>query len=151
MLERLLPSKVDNDYRGHALALWLFVPITIVTLGRSLAHIFLGDGGAQSIATIPLDSFSPGGSDAVITMFAMWGLSQLLIGVLYVLVLVRYRTLLPLMYLSLAFEYLGRMAIGTWKPLTTLQTPPGASANIVFSVVGIAMLILSLRNRPKTS
>ena len=89
MLERLFPRQVDNDYRGHPIALWLFVPITLITLGRSLVHMFRADGGAQSIATIALDSYTTAGSAAVIGTFAKWGLSQLLLGLVYLVVLWR--------------------------------------------------------------
>ena len=44
---RLLPDSFDNQQRGHPLALWLFYLATIVTVGRSLAHIFLADGGGR--------------------------------------------------------------------------------------------------------
>ena len=80
MLERLFPPTANNDYRGHWLALWVFVPITVVTLVRSGIHIFRADGGAQSIATIPLDTYSDPAATAVILVFALWGLSQLLLG-----------------------------------------------------------------------
>jgi hypothetical protein len=68
-------------------AKWVFVLLTVMTIGRSLIHIFLPDGGASSIATIPLDDFTQDGSDAVIHIFAQWGLSQLLFGLMYVIVL----------------------------------------------------------------
>lgn len=149
MLNRLLPERVDNDYRGHRVALWLFVPITALTLGRSAIHIFKHDGGAQSIATIPLDAMTSGGAEAVVLIFALWGLSQLLLGCVYVAVLWRYRTLLPLMYLLLLVEYAGRMALGAWKPMLTLETPPGATGNLVFIGLALILLPLSLR-RPAT-
>jgi hypothetical protein len=80
MLSRLLPKRLDNDYRGHPIALWLFYPITLMTLVRSGLHMFLPDGGAQSIATIPLDTMTPHGASAVVLTFALWGLSQFLLG-----------------------------------------------------------------------
>ena len=40
-----LPDSLDNNFPGHVAAIWLFALITIVTIGRSLAHIFLADGG----------------------------------------------------------------------------------------------------------
>jgi hypothetical protein len=147
LIDRLFPSHIDNNYRGHRLALWLFFPITAITLGRSLVHIFLSDGGAQSIATIPLDTYAPEAADAVIRGFALWGLSQLLLAFLYVGVLWRWRTLLPLMYLLLVAEYVGRFAIGVTNPVVTLETPPGATANFVFAGLGLVMLVLSLRSR----
>jgi len=138
MLDRILP-------RGHRLALWLFYPITLMTVGRSLVHIFRSDGGAQSIATIPLDSFVSGGADTVISVFALWGLSQLLIGLLFVLVLIRYRAMLPLMYVLILAEYLGRIGIGLTKPIVTVGTPPGGPGGLVLIVLAMLGLILSLR------
>ena len=85
MLDKLLPQTVTNTYRGHPLAKWALVALTIVTIGRSLVHMFAADGGAQSIATIALDIFTEGGANTVITLFALWGLSQLIIGLLYAL------------------------------------------------------------------
>ena len=75
--------------------------------------------------------------------------SQLLLGLLYLVVLVRYRALIPLMYLTLLLEYLGRMALGSWKPLVTLETPPGATLNLVMIVLSVVMLAISLREPAK--
>ena len=147
MLDRLFPKRIDNDFRGHPVALWVFFPITIVTIGRSLVHMFFADGGAQSIATIPLDAMTPNGAAVVVLIFALWGLSQLLLGLFYVAVLWRYRALLPLMYLLLILEYAGRMGLGMWKPMQTLETPPGGPGSYLFLVLGVAMLALSLWQR----
>ena len=152
MWTRLLPKTVDNRYRGHPLALWVFVPLTVMTLGRSLMHMFSADGGAQSIATIPLDSYSQAAAMAVVLLFALWGLQQLLLGFVYVAVLLRYRALLPFMYLLLLLEYVGRLGLGLWKgPLETLSRPPGASGTLVLIAVGSLMLVLSLRDRSRSS
>jgi len=147
MWQRLFPGRLDNDYRGHPVALWVFVPITLVTIVRSLIHIFVADGGAQSIAAIPLDAMTPNGAAAVVLIFALWGLSQLLLGLLYVVVLWRYRALLPLMYVLLLVEYAGRLLLGAWKPILTLETPPGGPGSFAFAAVAVAMLWLSLRRR----
>ena len=108
MLDRLLPQTVNNDYRGHPLAKWVLVPLTVITIGRSLVHMFAHDGGAQSIASIALDTFSEGGANTVVTVFALWGLSQLIIGLLYALVLWRWGALIPLVYVLFSFEYFMR-------------------------------------------
>jgi len=68
----LLPRQVNNDYRGHPFALWFFIALTAITIVRSLIHILRADGGAQSIATIPLDTYPPAAAGAVITIFAIW-------------------------------------------------------------------------------
>ncbi len=146
MLEGFFPERLDNDYSGHPLALWVFYPITLLTIGRSCVHILASDGGAQSIATIPLDSMSPEAVSGIVFIFSVWGLSQLLFACIYVVSLWRYRTLLPLLYLLLIVEYAGRFLLGTWKPLITIETPPGATANVAFMALGSVMLLLSLRS-----
>ena len=146
MLEKLLPQAVTNNYRGHPLAKWALVALTLMTIGRSLTHMFAEDGGAQSIASIPLDGFSPGAADSLITIFALWGLSQLIVGLLYALVLWRYQSLIPLMYLLFSFEYFMRLIAGAYTPtLETAHTPPGAIVNILFLPLGLVLLFLSIR------
>lgn len=145
MLERLLPKTIDNRFRGHRVALWMFYPITLITIVRSLIHVFRSDGGAQSIATIPLDGFTEAGAAAVVAVFAQWGLSQLLMGGLYALVLFRYRAMIPLMYVLILIEYAGRLAVGAMKPIVTIDTAPGGPGSIVVVVMAITGIVLCLR------
>lgn len=48
MMNKLLPQTVTNEYGGHPLAKWVLVALTLMTLGRSLIHMFAEDGGAIS-------------------------------------------------------------------------------------------------------
>lgn len=73
MWQKILPRQLNSERPGNPVALWLFCLVTAVTVGRSLAHILLPDGGAQSIATVPLDQFSGEGAAAVITQFRTVG------------------------------------------------------------------------------
>jgi hypothetical protein len=148
MLAQLFPEKPDNAYRGALVAKWAFIVMVVMTIARSLAHILLPDGGAQSIATIPLDSFSPGASAVVIGMFAQWGLTQLMSGLLYVIVLWRYQSLIPLMWLFIVFEWLGRLLLSLYKPFETAGTAPGGIGNMIIPVLALLMLMLSLRDHP---
>lgn len=145
MLNRLFPKPASNHYSGSPVALWVFASMTALTIARSLAHIFLPDGGAQSIATIPLSAFSSAAAAVVIGMFAQWGLTQLMFGLLYALVLWRYRSLVPLMWGFIFLEWTGRLLLGFYKPFETAGTAPGAIGNRIFPVLALLMLILSLR------
>lgn len=144
LLARLFPKTIDNRYRGQRLALWLFYPLIAVTLWRSQHHIFAADGGAQSIATIPLDTFGGDGAAAVISAFALWGLSQLLLGLVFLLVAIRYRALVPLCWLLVVLEYGGRVLIGMWKAMPTEETAPGAAAALPLAGIAVLMVALSL-------
>ena len=147
MLKKLLPEIVDNNYRGHKIALWLFYLITIVTIIRSCIHVFKDDGGAQSIATIPLDTFSNGGAEAVVFIFAYWGLSQLMFGLIQGIVALRYKSLIPLIYLFLLFEYVGRFGIAFFKSIETTGQAPGGVINYVFPILFVIMFFLSVREK----
>ena len=145
MRNRLLPSSFNNEFDGHSAALWLFGLITTVSLGRSLAHVFLPDGGAQSIATVPLSQYSSGAESSVISIFALWGLSQLLLAIVMLIAALRYRSMIPLLYLFLICEYVGRICIGIFKPLETLQSPPGWTGSFIILGASLVGLLLSLR------
>ena len=146
MWERLFPRPIDNRYLGHPIALWLFVPATAVIIGRSCVHIFWADGGAQSIATIPLDTYPSGAAATIVVLFGMWGVHQLLLAGLYVLVLLRYRAMIPLMWLTLLIEWASRPLLGLMKgPSETLETPPGARGVLIWVPLSLVMIWLSLR------
>jgi hypothetical protein len=140
----VLPKKINNTYQGRKIALYLFYLFTIMTVVRSLIHVFAPDGGAQTIATIPLDSFSNEGASAVILIFSLWGLSQLIMGMFYVIVCLRYKSLIPLMYLFILFEYLMRLILGVLKPIETTGTAPGAIINFIIPPLVIILFLLSL-------
>lgn len=145
MLRKIFPHQVDNTYSGHKLGLYFFFVITLVTIGRSCVHIFAADGGAQSIATIPLDTYSQGGAEAVIFIFAQWGIAQLMVGFIYLLVAWRYRRLIPLMYVFLFFEWSSRIALGFFKSIETAGVAPAAIAQLVLVLLIPVMFFLSTR------
>lgn len=145
MLERILPRTVDNRYEGSAIARWTFSLFAVVSVARSCIHLAAPDGGAGTIAGLDL---ALGGAANIVFAFGLWGLSQLIYGLIQLLVALRYRTLIPLMYVFLIFETLGRMAVGWTKPPVVLHTPPGGTANWILLPLAIVLLVLSLR-KPK--
>ena len=149
IIDRILPKQVDNQFKGYRLVAAVFAIIVVFTLARSLIHIFTPDGGASSIAGI---NTSVDGGSNIVSMFAFWGLSQLLMGVVYLIVLLRYRSLIPLMFVFIFAEYSGRILIGLAKPLIVSHTPPGAIGDYILVPLTIIMLILSLltpKKKPK--
>lgn len=147
MLDRILPQVIDGTFRGHVLALWIFVPLLIMKTGIAVATIFNGREAAQSADGIPLDSFGPAGAQAVVTLFAVWGLSQLVFSAFGILALTRYRSLIPLMYVLLLIEHLARRLIFMVKPISRTGTPPGFYINLALLALMAAGLALSLWSR----
>jgi hypothetical protein len=131
-------NKQSFYYRISLGLIWIF---TLVGVVRSLLHIFLPDGGAQLIATIPIDSYSVEAQQVIIGMFAFWGLSQLLSSLAYVYILLKRKEWLPFAWLLLLIEYASRWLIGQFKPFETISTAPGAIGNYVFIILSLVMLV----------
>ena len=149
MLNQLLPLRVDNTYRGHKLALWLFASIVFMKVVMSFNAIFNGRMVATSADGIPIDTFTPAGAQAVISFLAAWGLAQLIICLACIVVLARYRALVPFMFALLALEHLSRRLIFLLMPVARTGTPPGSFVNVVLLALMVVGLALSLRRRDK--
>ena len=80
MLNSILPARVDNRYRGHVPALSFLAPIASMRAAVSLVHFFRADGGAQSISTMPPDTYWPSWIRDVVGHFARMELDQPVLG-----------------------------------------------------------------------
>ena len=147
MINRIFPTSFDNQFPGHKIALYVFYALTALTLWRSQHHLFAEDGGAQSIASIPLDTYSVNAAETVVGIFALWGLSQLIIGLIYLLAAVRYRALIPFLYLLFTLEYAMRLWVGANKTIETSGTAPGSLINLPFMIAGVVLFALSIWRR----
>jgi hypothetical protein len=149
MLKRLLPSVADFTYTGSRVSLWLLGLVLVMKLGIALGAIFNGHDAASVADGIPIDTYTPHGTRAFLSLFAALGLSQFVLGVLGVLVLVRYRPLVPLFLLMLIIEYLARKGINAWLPIERTGHAPGGAINwAIFGVVLLAF-VLSLRQKER--
>ena len=101
-------------YLGSRFSLIFLVLLTSITTQRSLAHVFLPDGGANSIAG--LDVSVAGGSN-LIAMFAQWGYTQLLLSVMMWGILIFARSLVPFALLVQTLDWGGRILVGQMKPI----------------------------------
>jgi len=148
MLEILLPAKAGNAVRGSWIPFYGLFLIAAVGTVRSLIHIFSTDGGAGSIAGMDL---AVTGASEVIFAFALWGSEQLIYALLQWIVILRYRSLIPLMWVVQLLEILGRMLVGRIKPVTFAHTPPGAYGNYIILALSALMLALCLWSGRKTA
>lgn len=147
MFNPLLPRQIDHTYRGSKLALWLFGLIVLMKVAMSVNSIFNGRVVASSADGIPLDTFTPAGAQAVVSLFAAWGLGQLMICLLCILVLVRYRAFIPFMFALLLVEHLCRRLIFWAMPIARTGTSPGFAINLVLLALTALGLGLSLWRR----
>jgi hypothetical protein len=140
----VLPKTIDNTYSGTIIPKIFFYVVIVFTIIRSLIHVLSPDGGSMSIATIPINKYSYEAANTVIYLFGVWGLSQLIMGLFYVIVGLKYKSLIPLMYVFITLEYVMRIVIGHLKPIFTVATAPGTIGNYILVPLAIIMLFLSI-------
>ncbi len=141
VFEILLPTTADRTVRGSKIPLYVLILVATIGTVRSCIHIFAPDGGAGSIAGMNL---AVTGANEVIFAFALWGSEQLIYALLQWIVILRYRSLVPLMWGVQLLETLGRMMVGRLKPVAFAHTPPGEVGNYVTLVLSVAMLVLAI-------
>jgi hypothetical protein len=136
MRSRIFPKQFDNNYRGHWFGMWLLVPIVLLRLVIGTNSVLNTRLVATTADGIPLDSFGTAGADAVIALFALLGLYLLLFALLGVVVLIRYRAMIPFMYLLLLIQQLGSRALGMLHPIGRF----GASSTQIGSALVLGIL-----------
>lgn len=148
-LDVLLPRAANNDYRGGRVPLYFFYALIAMTTFRSLVHFLKDDSGVNSIASIILFSGTPDPNNVVYMFSSLWGSQQIIMVMVYVIVLVRYRNLIPLMWALMVVEVFFRLGVGLIHPLTPdyyMRTPPGKLGNLPMLAIGFTMLVLAVRN-----
>jgi hypothetical protein len=140
MLNRILPGQFDNAYRGMRAAVWLFVPLVLLRLVMGANMMWHPADIAATADAIPLSSYTGGGAQAVISLFAQIGLYRLLLALLTALALVRYRAMIPLLYLLLLLELLGSRLLDYFYPIAK---PAGASGQTGSALI-LGILALTL-------
>jgi hypothetical protein len=147
MFNLLLPPRIDNSYRGHKLALWLFGLVVSVRIAQSVALIVGGRAVLTSADGIPLETFTPAASQTVVAVWTLLALSRLFVLLPCVLTLLRYRSAVSFMFLLLLLNYLAAQLSLQFVPIVTTGTPPGPLVNLMLAALMIVGLGLSLWHR----
>ena len=147
MLRRLFPAVIDNRFRGLPIALWLFAPLALMKLALGSAHMFRADGGAQSVSRMPLDTYPDGAAQNIIGLMARMGWEQFLLGALFLLVLLRYRALVPLMYALMVVHYAGAKLVAAMKPLALAGASGVGHMHLIIGALAVVGLVLALIGR----
>ncbi len=147
MFDKLLPQPIDNRYSGSKIALWLFGLIVLVHILQSVMIIVNGHSIAQSADGIPLETYPAAATQTIVAIFAVSSLRRLIISLICAVVLFRYRSAVPLMFVVLGLSYLGGQVIFQFIPIVRVGTPPGIVINLIMFGLTIVGLALSLWRR----
>jgi hypothetical protein len=147
MFDKLLPQPIDNRYSGHPAALWLFGLVVAVKIAQSLSVMLNGYVTAKAADGIPLDTYPAEAARQMVALFAQGSVWRLTFGLVCVIVLLRYRSAVPIMLALLLLNYLAAQLVVQSSPLVRMGTPPGPYVNFGLFVLTLVGLILSLRSR----
>ena len=109
MFSMLFPKSADNDYQGYKLVFYLFIPFLLLMTWRSIIHMSYEEFGLHSIANIKVLTGDPDPMPLIYGFFSLWGLIQLIFCGLSWTILLRYRSLTPLIILCFLIEWTMRI------------------------------------------
>ncbi len=145
----LFPSKLNNQYEGSKIALYGLYPIFAMYIFRSLVHFLAENSGLVGIATIKVFPISDGlNPNNIIYLFAsLLGATQVSLTIVLLILFIKYKNLIPLIYLICLLDQCLRLISGYLHPLGEdyyINTPPGVISNIPVLLYLILMFYLSL-------
>lgn len=147
-----LPSNLNNQYKGLKIVDYGLYPIFAIYIFRSLVHFLEDNAGLVGIATIKeFPIFEGLDPNNIIYLFAsLWGATQVSLTVILLILFIKYKNLIPLIYLICLIDQCFRLISGYLHPLGEqyyINTPPGVISNIPILIYLIVMFFLSLKRR----
>jgi hypothetical protein len=144
MLSRIFPKQIDNDYRGRLLAIWLLVLFLLVRTFSSITQMGLNPLWAssevlQNVEGVPLDTFNVKAANAAVVLFGWWGATNLMLNVLGFIAVVRYRAMIPLVYLLIVGCHIGQVVLADTAPIAGML-----GARALRPIIGTALLLIGL-------
>ena len=149
MFARLFPKQFDNTYRGHWLGLILFGLLLALDAVIGTNSILNTHSVATGADGIPLDSYSPSAAREVMLEFALLGMWRLFFVLIGLVALIRYRAMIPFLFLLLLIQQLADKAVHALHPTDADFTAKGLI--IVWVMLGVigAGFVLSLVGKSK--
>ena len=151
MLKNIFPKQFDNQFSGHWLSLAILWIVTAFKTLMAYNTAINTRYGAVHADGIPIDSYSPEAGIMVLDIFSKLGNMHFIIVAISLMALIRYRAMVPLIYLILIYEYLTRKLLSTiWtgEPYFKLaESTGGAIVQSIFlmTVVGFGLSLWKRR------
>jgi hypothetical protein len=151
MVERFFPSQVDNNFRGHWIGLVMFVLVIIAKGGQAIQTIIHTRQTAIGPDAISLAGLNSSQVDEILSLFAVIGLYALILPVLGLVVLARWRALIPFIYLCfIAFYFANRLLHLLHPSFANERTSYGTYVNLGILAVMIVGLLFSSWTRGRS-
>ena len=155
MLNRIFPKQADNSYRGHWLGILLLAVVAFMKGSQGVVSVFDTRNAVTTADGIPLDSYGAAAGETVIALTALGGFGLLVIALLGVVVLIRYRAMIPFMFLVQLIVQLGGRVLLEVNPIArSAETsmgfaghPVGFWLNLAILAVTLVGFVLSVQNK----
>ena len=145
LVNAILPPTVDNSYRGRRSGLWLLGLVAAVKMLQSLEVIFNGYSTAIAADGIAVNTYPRDAAQAVLALFALGSLWRLTFSASCMVVLTKYRALVPAMLLLLSLVYVASELLFLFIPLPRVGSPAGPTVNLALFILTGVGLVQSLR------
>src|SRR5947209_1500726 len=153
MLNRIFPKQFDNTYRGHWLALVLFVLIVALRAVQGFNSLIWTQQIMESADGIPVGTFGPVAASEAILIFALLGMHLLMLPLISAVALFRYRAMVPFLLLMLLVVQLGTRCVHLLHPTVGATAgsaePIGFYMNLgILAATAIAFVLSLVRSGP---
>ena len=105
MFSMLFPKSADNNFLGYKLVFYIFIPFLLLMTWRSIIHMSFEEFGLHGIANVKVLTGNPDPMPLIYAFFSVWGLIQLIFCAFAWVVIIRYRSLIPLIILAFLIEW----------------------------------------------
>tara|TARA_X000000368_G_scaffold325389_1_gene262444 strand:- start:724 stop:1179 length:456 start_codon:yes stop_codon:yes gene_type:complete len=105
MFSMLFPKSADNNFLGYKLVFYIFIPFLLLMTWRSIIHMSFEEFGLHGIANVKVLTGNPDPMPLIYAFFSVWGLIQLIFCAFAWVVIIRYRSLTPLIILAFLIEW----------------------------------------------
>ena len=151
ILNKIFPATADNHFKGYKISLWGFIAFMILMTWRSIIHMLFEQHGIHEIANFSVISGDPDPMLVIYRFFSLWGFAQLIFCLVCWVVIFRYRSLIPFMYLLWLFEWSFRI-FGyplirediALQGIYTVGVTPGVVGAPFITFILVILFILSL-------
>lgn len=150
MFGRLFPREFGNAYRGYWLALvilGLLLFLRLAQTGMGLVDPVLVIRGPDGIL---FETFNAPAQAAFTYVFRLLCFLNILVCLIGVLALVRYRAMVPLTYLMLILLLAGQKVLGLLYPIPRAPGAPGGMivlATLAVTLLGCFLSVLDIRKK----
>ena len=154
MFEILFPKSADNNYKGYKLVFYLFIPFLLLMTWRSIIHMSFEEFGLHDIANVKILTGNRNPMPLIYAFFSAWGLIQLIFCAFAWIIVIRYRSLIPLTILAFLVEWSARVFNSSPivnDPIYSDGITPGMVYAPYVVIFLLLLFIFSLVKNPKSS